>query len=63
MKTLEKLVRTEILRLGHDGSDPLQFAYRLHRDVEDATLSLRNMRFKHLDGKGIHALLLFVDFF
>ena len=40
----------------------MQFAYRPHRGVEDATVTLMNMLFKHLEGKGTHAQLLFIDF-
>ena len=62
MKTLEKLVRAEILRKTEHALDPMQFAYRPHRGVEDATVTLFNLLFKHLEGNGSHARLLFVDF-
>ena len=42
--------------------DPLQFAYRPHRGVEDATVTLFNSILSHLEGPGSHARLLFVDF-
>lgn len=42
--------------------DPVQFAYRPNRGVEDATLTLLNMVFKHVESKGTFAWLLFVDF-
>ncbi len=42
--------------------DPVQFAYRPHRGVEDATGTLLNMLLRHLDGNGTRARLLFVDF-
>lgn len=42
--------------------EPVQFAYRPHRGVEDATITLFNLIFKHLEGNGSHARLLFVDF-
>ncbi len=40
----------------------MQFAYRPHRGVEDATVTLLNLLAKHLEGNGSHARLLFVDF-
>ena len=40
----------------------MQFAYRPHRGVEDATVTLLHLLFKHLEGSGSHARLLFVDF-
>lgn len=62
MKIFEKLVRSEILRQTEHALDPLQFAYRPHRGVEDATVTLLNLLFRHLDGNGTHSRLLFVDF-
>lgn len=43
MKTLEKLVRAEILKRTEHTLDPIQFAYRPHRGVEDATVTLLSM--------------------
>ena len=40
----------------------MQFAYRPIRGVEDATVTLLNLLFKHLEGKGTLARLLFIDF-
>ncbi len=62
MKTFEKLVRSEILKKTEHDLDPMQFAYRPLRGVEDATVTLMNLLFKHLEGKGTHARLLFLDF-
>jgi len=42
--------------------DPLQFAYRRNRSVEDATLTLLNYIHKHVDIGKRHARLLFIDF-
>ncbi len=61
MKTFEKLVRNEILKKTQSDIDQFQFAYRPHRGVEDATVTLMNMLFKHLEGKGTHPQLLFID--
>lgn len=62
MKILEKLVRSEILRWTEHRLDPMQFAYRPHRGVQDATLTMLNLLLGHLDGQRTHARLLFVDF-
>ena len=62
MKTFEKLVRNEIVKKTQSDIDQFQFAYRPHRGVEDATVTMINMLCKHLGGKGTHAQLLFVDF-
>lgn len=45
-----------------DRLDPLQFAYRPSRGVEDATGTLLNLVFKHLEGAKSLVRLLFVDF-
>lgn len=45
-----------------DSLDPLQFAYRNKRRVDDAALTLLNLIFKHLEGPGTHAHLLFLNF-
>ena len=62
MKAFEKLVRNVILMNTQSDLDPFQFAYRPYRGVEDATVSLMNLLLKHLEGKGAHAQLLFIDF-
>lgn len=62
IKTLEKLVREEILRKTEHTLNPMQFAYRPHRGVEDATVTLLNLLAKHLESNGSHARLLFVLF-
>ncbi len=50
MKIFEKLVMSEILRQTEYALDPMQFAYRPHRGVKDATVTLLNLLFRHLDG-------------
>ena len=42
--------------------DPLQFAYRAKRGVEDATLTLFNLIASHLDTSGTTVRDLFMDF-
>ena len=58
MKTFEKMVRAELLRKTECVLDPLQFAYRPHRRVEDDTVTLFNSILSHLEGPGSHARLL-----
>lgn len=62
MKAFEKLVKSEILKSTEQDLDPMQLAYRPNRGVEDATVTLLNFLFKHLEEKGTHARLLFIDF-
>ena len=42
--------------------DPLQFAYRTGKGVEDAKLFILNELYKHLEKPGAHARVLFADF-
>ena len=42
--------------------DPLQFAYRAGRGVEDASLMLLNSLYHHLEGPLTLARLLLIDF-
>lgn len=42
--------------------EPLQFAYRAKRGVEDAPAALLNLVLRHLEGNKKHARLLFTDF-
>ncbi|KAK0147386.1 hypothetical protein N1851_013149 [Merluccius polli] len=43
MKSFEKIVKSELLGRTAHALDPMQFAYRAHRGVEDATLTLLNL--------------------
>ena len=62
MKQFEKLVKSELVEKTKSLLDPFQFAYREGRGVQDATATLLNLLFKHLEGSKKHARLLFVDF-
>ena len=64
MKCLEKLVKEEILSVVNPILDPLQFAYRPGRGVEDATCTLMDMLLLHLDldNASVFARLVFIDF-
>lgn len=50
MKSFEKLVKQEIVRQTEQALEPLQFVYRARRGVEDATITLLNLLYKHLEG-------------
>ena len=62
MKQFEKLIKAELVSKTGSLLDPLQFAYREGRGVQDATATLLNLLFKHLEGSKNHARLLFIDF-
>lgn len=62
MKCFEKLLKKEVLTKTEHLLDPLQFAYRAKRGVEDATATLLNLLHKHLEGSKTHVRVLFVDF-
>ena len=59
MKNVKRLVRSEIIRKTEHVLDPMQFAHRPHRGVEDATVTLLHSLLKHFEGSGSHARLLF----
>ncbi len=62
MKIFERFVKDEILRSTESLLDPMQFAYRPKRGVEDATVTLLHLLIRHLEGKVSHSRVLFVDF-
>ena len=51
-----------LLRETEHQLDPMQFAYRPKRGVEDATLFLLQNIYSHLDKSGTYVRLLFADF-
>ncbi len=55
-------MKEEIVMQTEQALNPLQFAYRAHRGVNDATITLLNLPYKHLEGSNTHARLLFIDF-
>ncbi len=55
MKYFERLIKKEFLPHSEPLLDPLQFAYRAGRGVEDATATLLNLVLKHLEGSKTHA--------
>ncbi|XDV54859.1 hypothetical protein PO909_023061 [Leuciscus waleckii] len=63
MKIFEKEMKRYIMTIAGPLLDPLQFAYRAGRGVDDAKLFLHNEGFsRHLENSGAFARLLFVDF-
>ena len=69
MKTLEKLVKSLILPITESQLDPLQFACRAGRGVEDAKLFILEKVYTHLDKvythlekPTAHTKILFADF-
>ena len=62
MKTLEKIIKFFILAVTERNLDPLQFAYRYWRGVDDAKLFILNTLYRHLEGPQTHARILVDDF-
>lgn len=62
MKSFERLVKTFLTTAVQEKLDPMQFAYRSSRGVEDATITLLYLVHKHLENSKTHARLLFADF-
>ena len=62
MKCFERIIKSFLLRDTEHLLDPMQFAYRSKRGVDDATLTLLNNIYRHLDRPNSYARLLFLDF-
>lgn len=62
MKTFERLVLDFIKDQIPVSVDPLQFAYRKNRSVEDAISLALNSVYKHLDVHKSYARMLFIDY-
>ena len=62
MKCFERVLLPFLLQNIGDLLDPLQFAYRARRGVEDATLCVLNSLYKHLETPKSYARIMFVDF-
>ena len=62
MKCFERIVKDFIVNLTKPFIDPLQFAYRTERSVEDAILTLLHGIYSHLDRSTAYVRTLFVDF-
>ncbi|KAJ8354820.1 hypothetical protein SKAU_G00223870, partial [Synaphobranchus kaupii] len=62
MKSFERLVLTHLKDITGPLLDPLQFAYRANRSVDDAVNTGLHYILQHLDSPGTYARILFVDF-
>ena len=62
MKCLERIILKRLLPVVSPSMDTLQFAYRKDRGVEDATATMLNYVYQHLDMQGTYARALFIDF-
>ena len=62
MKSLERLVLTHLKDITGPLLDPMQFAYRANRSVDDAVNMGLHFILQHLDSPGTYARMLFVDF-
>ncbi|XP_076735994.1 uncharacterized protein LOC143412342 [Maylandia zebra] len=62
MKSFERLVLSHLKTLTAPLLDPLQFAYRANRSVDDAINMALHFILQHLDSPGTYARILFVDF-
>ncbi|KAK3505641.1 hypothetical protein QTP70_021285, partial [Hemibagrus guttatus] len=62
MKSFERLVLSYLKDITDPLLDPLQFAYRANRSVDDAVNMALHFILQHLDFPGSYARILFVDF-
>ena len=62
VKILERIVMNNFLPICQPFLDPLQFAYRKNRGVEDAILSFTHNLYKHIDQPKCYVRTLFIDF-
>ncbi|KAL0188176.1 hypothetical protein M9458_015275, partial [Cirrhinus mrigala] len=62
MKSFEKLVLAYLKDITRPLLDPLQFAYRANRSVDDAVNMGLHFILQHLDKSGTYVRILFVDF-
>ncbi|KAM9771226.1 uncharacterized protein ACBT44_004310 isoform 1-T1 [Syngnathus typhle] len=62
MKSFERLVLNHLKEVTGPLLDPLQFAYRANRSVDDAVNMGLHYILHHLDTPGTYARILFVDF-
>lgn len=62
MKAMEKIIKQHIICQTESLLDPLQFAYRARRGVDDAKIFIMDTIHKHLELPDSSARLLFADF-
>ena len=61
-KCMERVVSKELSLQTVKSMDPMQFAYRASRGVEDATLTLLDKIYSHLNKPKTYVRVLFMDF-
>ena len=61
-KCMERIVRNQLVASVADRMDPLQFAYKVRRGVEDACLVLVNLIASYLDKSGSYVRVMFMIF-
>ena len=62
LKVFERFILKLLLNEVKEQLDPLQFAYKAKRNVEDACLLFTNNILKHLEKNRNYARVLFIDF-
>uniref|UniRef100_A0A3B3I566 Reverse transcriptase domain-containing protein n=1 Tax=Oryzias latipes TaxID=8090 RepID=A0A3B3I566_ORYLA len=62
MKSFERLILSHLKDITDPLLDPMQFAYRANRSIDDAVNMALNFILQHLDSPGSYARILFVDF-
>ncbi|ROJ29141.1 RNA-directed DNA polymerase from mobile element jockey [Anabarilius grahami] len=62
MKAMERIIKNFITKITDPQLDPLQFAYRTGRGVDDAKVFITDVVHEHLESPNTTARLLFVDF-
>ncbi|KAK0135828.1 putative RNA-directed DNA polymerase from transposon X-element [Merluccius polli] len=62
MKCLEQIVKKHVFIHTHQLLDPLQFAYRPSRGVDDAIVTLLHLVYTHLEAPKTHVKIIFFDF-
>ena len=62
MKSLERIVLLRLLPQVRELLDPYQFAYKQNRSTDDATVTLLNHAYTHLEKKNSFVRILFIDF-
>ena len=62
MKSFERLALSHLKSITDPLLDPMQFAYRANRSVDDAVNMALHFILQHLDSAGTYARILFVDY-
>ena len=62
MKCFERVIKGILLNETRNAADPFQFAYRVHRGVDDAIMTLLHNIYGHIDNCKSYVRTLFIDF-